>query len=126
MFTPNVLVMDWDHEVRQDSVYEYFMNMDLGGKAYIASNGFDLFSDIFFASNMFDKYPCIGVISGASFVLSSSAFTWSTMLDYKAWQREYDLNERAIVRLRWEVLIVTPVEDIVNIINRMNLFAIQF
>ena len=61
----------------------------------------------------YEIYPCIGLISGTSFVLSVGVLIMAVVVDYMAFMRKFSLEERALNRLRWEVLIITPVEDMV-------------
>ena len=61
----------------------------------------------------YPRYPCIGIISGASFMLSTTAFICQVIVDYKAWERMIDKEDRNVVRLRWEILVLTPLEDLV-------------
>ena len=46
-------------------------------------------------------------------MLTSAAFVWSVVVDYLAWQRDIDEAVRSMIRLRWDILIMTPFEDLV-------------
>merc|ERR1719471_1276952 len=55
-------------------------------------------------------------------MISTALFTCSVVVDYKAFQRLIDQEDRNLVRLRWEILIFTPTEDLVHIILGFYLF----
>lgn len=70
----------------------------------------------------YETYPCIGIISGTSFVMSTAIFAMVVVVDYTAFMREISREDRSLNRLRWELLVITPVEDIVRkIITFQNL-----
>ena len=50
-------------------------------------------------------------------MISAVCFVFETTIDYKAWQRDVFLEDRNVIRLRWEILVITPLEDLVTHIN---------
>merc|ERR1719499_1157271 len=71
---------------------------------------------------MYYNHPCIAILSGSSFMLSSVAFVMCLLVDYKAFQRYINKEDRELVRLRWEILVLTPTEDIIHGILGIYLF----
>lgn len=56
-------------------------------------------------------------------MISLSTFIFETSIDYKAWQRKIPLEDRNVIRLRWEILVLTPLEDLTHAILGFYLFA---
>jgi len=123
IFSPSVLLMNLDGDIRQSGIKKYFMSLSRTHKFIFLLNAADFVTDLLFAQNKFQTNPCIGIISGTSFMISSSFFICKTVVDYKAFERRIAKEDRNLVRLRWDILILTPIEDLIHIVLVLYLFA---
>jgi len=124
MFSPHVLVMNLSGDIKKGhGVSRYLCSLSFGRKVKLTLNLFDFATDFLFANDMYGTYPCIGLVSGASIMLSTAAFACSLLVDFKAFQRTICAEDRNIIRLRWEILVLTPLEDLVHCVLGLYLFV---
>jgi len=72
-------------------------------------------TDMMFAFSIYDSEKCIAQISLASSLLSGALFLFVLYCDFHNWRRVYSTkDERRKFRLRWGILVLTPVEDIMQ------------
>lgn len=119
---PSILVPDLHGDIMRSGWKKYILDMSHGFKFSLSLNVMDFITDLLFTQSMFYTHRCIAIISGTSFMFSSVGFVLYLIVDYKAFQRGITQEDRAIVRLRWEILMLTPLEDITHGILGIYLF----
>lgn len=123
VFSPYTFIFNLDTPPSRKGLILYFKELPRMQKISSVMNFADIITDALFAKLVYDIYPCIGIISGTSFVVTLGVLPMAYLTDYMAFMRNFSLEDRALNRLRWEVLIITPIEDLVHIILALYLFS---
>jgi len=125
IFLPNYV----GHHQREkpSSFYYYLSCQSIYFKFHATMQLVDIITDTLFAYDVYynenRSIKCIGMISSASVIMASTALIISYYLDFNSWRHNFSKVERTRYRIRWSVLILTPLEDMVMLVCSVYLFA---
>jgi len=122
-FSYQSLLMNLDRQIVRKGLLKYFSHLTASQKIAVFLHIIDFSTDILFANKIYKTNPCIGLISVTSFTLSVISVFLQHVIDYKAWQRRVPISDRFIIMLRWDILVITPLEDLVHAILSAYLFV---
>lgn len=96
-------------------LFQWFRTLGFTGICATVFFFLNIATDVMFAFSIFDSEKCIAQISIASSLLAGSLFVFILYCDFQHWKIEESTREiRGLFRLRWGILVLTPVEDIIQ------------